>query len=338
MQIGMVGLGRMGANMARRLMAGGHTCVVYDRNPEPGKELSEEGAIAASSMKDMVQKLEKPRAIWIMVPSGKVTEDAIAELSQLLEAGDSIIDGGNSYFKDDVRRAQLLRANHVNFADCGTSGGVWGLERGYSLMVGADKEVFDHLEPIFETLAPGIGHVPTTLQREGKINSAEKGYIHAGPVGAGHYVKMIHNGIEYGLMQAYAEGFSILASADSTEIPAEHRYDINLSDVAEVWRRGSVVGSWLLDLTSMALAEDQHLSAYTGFVEDSGEGRWTIQAALDQAVPAEVLSAALYTRFRSRLEQPFGEKLLSAMRFKFGGHLELKPEASMKRTPVKAGN
>lgn len=337
MQLGMVGLGRMGANMVRRLMAGGHQCVVYDRNPEPGKELEKEGATAASSYKDLVEKLAKPRAIWVMVPSGKITEDAIRELSEILEPGDTIIDGGNSYFKDDVRRAHMLKEKGITFADCGTSGGVWGKDRGYCLMIGAEKQVFERLEPIFKTLAPGEGDIPVTPGFEKMNSTADKGYIHAGPVGAGHYVKMVHNGIEYGLMQAYAEGFSILASADSQDLPEDIRYDINVADVAEVWRRGSVVGSWLLDLTSMALCEDQELESYTGFVQDSGEGRWTIQAAIEQAVPAEVLSAALYTRFRSRLQQPFGERLLSAMRFKFGGHLELKPQADMNRAPAKSG-
>ncbi len=337
MQIGMVGLGRMGANMVRRLMAGGHECVVYDRNAEPGKELAKEGATAASSYKDLVDKLAKPRAVWVMVPSGKITEDAIEGLAQLLEEGDTIIDGGNSYFKDDVRRAHKLKEKGITFADCGTSGGVWGKDRGYCLMIGAEKKTFQRLEPIFATLAPGIGDTPLTPGREEMQNSAEKGYLHAGPVGAGHYVKMVHNGIEYGLMQAYAEGFSILASADSEELAEDIRYNINLADVAEVWRRGSVVGSWLLDLTSMALCEDENLESYTGFVQDSGEGRWTIQAAIEQAVPAEVLSAALYTRFRSRLQQPFGERLLSAMRYKFGGHLELKSNSDMNRTPAKTG-
>ena len=324
MQIAMVGLGRMGGNMVRRLMKGGHECVVFDMSPDAVAAMAKEGAVAASSLDDLVAKLKAPRAVWIMVPAGAPTEKTVQTLAEKLSQGDAIIDGGNSYFKDDVRRAQMLAPKGIHYMDVGTSGGVWGLERGYCLMIGGPKPAFDRCEPIFKTLAPGIGDIPKTPGWDGKRSTAEDGYIYCGPSGAGHFVKMVHNGIEYGLMQAYAEGFDIFRNANSPELPAELRYDLNLAEIAEVWRRGSVVASWLLDLTAMALVEDNSLSAYTGFVQDSGEGRWTIQAAIDEAVPADVLSAALYTRFRSRQEHTFAEKMLSAMRKKFGGHVEQK--------------
>jgi 6-phosphogluconate dehydrogenase len=322
MQLGMVGLGRMGANMTRRLMRGGHQLVVSDLSPEAVKGLVGEGATGSASIADLVSKLKAPRAVWIMVPAGNPTEQTVQNLLQQLEAGDTIIDGGNSYFKDDVRRSQMCKAKGVHYVDVGTSGGVWGIERGYCMMIGGPKEAVQRLDPIFKTLAPGRGDIPRTPGREKLGGTAEEGYIHCGPSGSGHFVKMVHNGIEYGIMQAYAEGFDIFKNATSKEIPAELRYDLNLPDIAEVWRRGSVISSWLLDLTAMALTENPTLSEYTGFVQDSGEGRWTIQAAIDEAVPVEVLSAALYTRFRSRQEHTFAEKILSAMRQKFGGHLE----------------
>jgi len=323
MQIGMVGLGRMGGNMVRRLMRGGHRCVVFDRSTDAVKQLVGEGATGVGALADFVKQLEKPRAVWVMVPAGGPTEDTVNALAAALDSGDAIIDGGNSYFKDDVRRARALRAKGIDYVDVGTSGGIWGAERGYCLMIGGPKAATDRLEPIFATLAPGRGDAPRTPGREKLGGSAENGYLHCGPSGAGHFVKMVHNGIEYGLMQAYAEGFDILRGAVSKELPEEMRYDLNLADISELWRRGSVVGSWLLDLTAMALVENPSLSNYTGFVQDSGEGRWTIVAAIEEAVPAEVLSASLYTRFRSRLEHTFAEKVLSAMRHKFGGHVEL---------------
>jgi 6-phosphogluconate dehydrogenase len=321
MQLGMIGLGRMGGNMVRRLMKGGHSCVVYDRDAARVKELAAEGATGASDLSGVISALEKPRAIWIMLPAGAITEETVNTLAGHLDPGDVIIDGGNSYFKDDVRRAKAIAAKGIEYADVGTSGGVWGLERGYCLMIGAKPDVFQRLEPIFRTLAPGAGDIPPTPGRS--ATSAENGYIHCGPNGSGHFVKMIHNGIEYGLMQAYAEGFDVLKNATSKDLPEDYRYELNMAEVAEVWRRGSVIGSWLLDLTAMALTENPSLSNFTGFVQDSGEGRWTIQAALEEAVPAEVLTAALYTRFRSRQEHTFAEKMLSAMRNKFGGHVEL---------------
>ena len=323
MQIAMVGLGRMGANMVRRLMRGGHRCVVFDRSADTVKQLAGEGASGASSLEDLVRKLDKPRAVWVMVPAGGATEETVNALGALLDKGDAIIDGGNSYFKDDVRRAQALSGKGIQYVDVGTSGGIWGAERGYCLMIGGPREAAERLDPIFQTLAPGRGDVPRTPGRDKLGGSAEQGYLHCGPSGAGHFVKMVHNGIEYGLMQAYAEGFDIMRGATSKELPQEMRYDLNLADISELWRRGSVVGSWLLDLTAMALTENPSLSDYTGFVQDSGEGRWTIVAAIEEAVPAEVLSASLYTRFRSRLEHTFAEKVLSAMRHKFGGHVEL---------------
>ena len=324
MQLGMIGLGRMGGNMVRRLMRGGHQCVVADLSPQNVAELAKEGAVGSASLDDFVAKLTKPRAAWIMVPAGDPTEQTVSALAQRLEPGDAMIDGGNSYFKDDVRRSQKLKTMGIHYIDVGTSGGVWGLERGYCMMLGGPKEAVERLDPIFKTLAPGLGDISRTPGRVTLGGTSELGYLYCGPSGAGHFVKMVHNGIEYGLMQAYAEGFDIFRNAASQQLPAEYRYDLNLGEIAEVWRRGSVVSSWLLDLTAMALAENPSLSEYTGFVQDSGEGRWTIQAALDAAVPVDVLSAALFTRFRSRQEHTFAEKLLSAMRQKFGGHIELK--------------
>lgn len=322
MQLGMIGLGRMGGNMVRRLMKQGHDCVVFDLSPENVKKLESEGAVGAGSMKEFVARLARPRAAWVMVPAGDPTEQAVITLGQLMEAGDAIIDGGNSYFKDDVRRAKRLAEKGVRYLDVGTSGGVWGLERGYCMMIGGDEQSFRRLEPIFRSLAPGKGEIPVTPGRETKGGTAEEGYLYCGPPGAGHFVKMVHNGIEYGLMQAYAEGFDILRNAGSKELEEHHRYELDLPEIAELWRRGSVVGSWLLDLTSMALAENPSLSNYTGFVQDSGEGRWTILAAIEEAVPADVLTSSLYARFRSRQEHTFAEKMLSAMRQKFGGHIE----------------
>jgi 6-phosphogluconate dehydrogenase len=328
MQLGMVGLGRMGANMTRRLMRGGHQLVVSDLSADAVKGLAGEGAAASSSLQDLVSKLTAPRAAWVMVPSGDATEKTVQTLLGSMQAGDTIIDGGNSYFKDDVRRAKLCASLGVHYIDVGTSGGVWGLERGYCMMIGGPNEAVQRLDPIFKTLAPGLGDIPRTPGREklagATAGTSEDGYIHCGPSGAGHFVKMVHNGIEYGIMQAYAEGFDIFKNATSKDLPEDNRYDLNLPDIAEVWRRGSVVSSWLLDLTAMALLENPTLSEYSGFVQDSGEGRWTIQAAIEEAVPAEVLTASLYARFRSRQEHTFGEKMLSAMRQKFGGHVEPK--------------
>jgi 6-phosphogluconate dehydrogenase len=322
MQLGMVGLGRMGGNMVRRLMRSGHECVVYDRTAETAASFAKEGAVPALSLEELIAKLKAPRAIWIMVPAGDPTEKTVLALAEKMEKGDTIIDGGNSYFKDDVRRSKMLEPRGIHYMDVGTSGGVWGLDRGYCMMIGGPKVAFDRLDPIFKTLAPGRGDIPRTPGREKMSGTAEDGYIYCGPSGSGHFVKMVHNGIEYGLMQAYAEGFDIFKNANSPELAPDYRYDLNLADIAEVWRRGSVVASWLLDLTAMALAENPTLSNYTGFVQDSGEGRWTINAAIDEAVPADVLTAALYVRFRSRQEHTFAEKILSAMRQKFGGHVE----------------
>jgi 6-phosphogluconate dehydrogenase len=324
MQLGMVGLGKMGGNMVRRLMKAGHECVVYDRDPKNVEKLAAEGARGASSLADLVEKLKPPRAAWIMVPAGAPTEETVLELAEHMKAKDIVIDGGNSYFKDDVRRAQALRPKGLHYVDVGTSGGVWGLDRGYCLMLGGEKEIISHLAPIWQTLAPGAGDIPRTPGRAAASGTAEQGFLHCGPSGAGHFVKMIHNGIEYGLMQAFAEGFDILRNATSEKLPAELRYDLPLGEIAELWRRGSVVGSWLLDLTAQALVEDPQLAGYTGFVEDSGEGRWTIYAAIEESVPADVLSASLYARFRSRQDHTFAEKVLSAMRMKFGGHVEPK--------------
>ena len=322
MQLGMIGLGRMGANMVRRLMRGGHQCVVFDLNPDNIKHLVDEGATGATSMEDFVSKLTPPRAAWVMVPAGDATERTVLTFAGLMQSGDTVIDGGNSYYKDDIRRSKMLAEHGIIYCDVGTSGGVWGLERGYCMMIGGQRETVQRLDPIFKTLAPGIGDIPKTPCREAKVSTAEEGYLHCGPSGAGHFVKMIHNGIEYGLMQAYAEGFDIMRNANVKELPEDHRFDFDLTDIAEVWRRGSVVSSWLLDLTAMALAEDPDLTRYTGTVQDSGEGRWTILAAIEEAVPVDVLSVSLFTRFRSRQDHTFGEKMLSGMRNKFGGHVE----------------
>jgi 6-phosphogluconate dehydrogenase len=322
MQLGMIGLGRMGANMVRRLMRGGHDCVVFDLNADSVNALAAEGATGAGSLDAFVSKLNAPRAVWIMVPAGNPTEQTVLNLSAQLDAGDTIIDGGNSYFKDDVRRSKMLAAQGINYIDCGTSGGIWGLERGYCLMIGGPQEAVQQLDPIFQTLAPGTGTIEKTPGRENFQSTAEQGYLYCGPSGAGHFVKMVHNGIEYGLMQAYAEGLDIFRNANSENLPEDIRYDLNVADIAEVWRRGSVVGSWLLDLTAMALAENPSLSNYSGFVQDSGEGRWTIQTAIEEAVPVDVLATSLFARFRSRQDQTFADKVLSAMRNKFGGHIE----------------
>ena len=335
MQIGMIGLGRMGANMVRRLIRMGHSCVVFNRSPQPVQELVKEKAIGATSLADLVKKLEKPRAIWLMVPAA-VVDDTIADLLPHLESGDILIDGGNSYYIDDLRRAKQLASQNVHYVDVGTSGGVWGLERGYCMMIGGETQVVQRLDPIFATLAPGKGDIPRTVGREKIGGTAEQGYLHCGSNGAGHFVKMVHNGIEYGVMAAYAEGISILrkanvgkqadaaADAETTPLrnPEHYQYDMNLPDIAEVWRRGSVIASWLLDLTAGALLRDPSLSKFAGRVSDSGEGRWTIKAAIDEAVPAPVLTTALYERFSSRGEADFANKLLSAMRYQFGGHLE----------------
>jgi len=322
MQLGTIGLGRMGANIVRRLMRAGHSCVVFDRDPAPGLALAAEGARAVESLSALVAGLEAPRAIWIMLPAGAPTEATIDALKPTLSPGDIVIDGGNSFWRDDIRRGAALRAEGLHYVDVGTSGGVWGLERGYCLMIGGNREVVARLDPIFRALAPGRGTIPTTPGREGRDASVEEGYLHAGPCGAGHFVKMVHNGIEYGLMQAYAEGFDILRNADSSGVSPEHRFTLEIADIAEVWRRGSVVTSWLLDLTASALAREGGLDSYSGYIEDSGEGRWTLMAAIEEAVPAEVLSAALYTRFRSRQGHTYAEKIISAMRKGFGGHVE----------------
>jgi len=322
MRIGIYGLGRMGAGIARRLLRGGHEVAAFNRNPAPVQQLAADGAIAATSVDDLVSKLSAPRVVWIMLPAGDVTEAAIAQATALLSAGDILIDGGNTYYRDDVRRAKALEAAGIHYVDIGTSGGVWGLERGFCMMVGGEAHAVVTLDPILQTLAPGLGSIPRTARAAGADPRAEQGYIHAGPAGAGHFVKMVHNGIEYGLMQAFAEGFDILRSKNSELLAPEDRFDLNMGDIAEVWRRGSVISSWLLDLSAAALAKDEGLEEFSGFVQDSGEGRWTIQAAIEEAVPANVLSAALYTRFRSRQDHTFGEKLLSAMRKGFGGHVE----------------
>jgi 6-phosphogluconate dehydrogenase len=321
MRLGMIGLGRMGGNMAQRLMAGGHECVVFDSEKSAIDEAVRHGAVAAASHEDLVAKLDPPRAVWVMVPH-RFTDEVVNSLAMLLVSGDTVVDGGNSYFKDDVRRAAELLKKGIHYLDVGTSGGVWGRERGYCLMIGGERAVAERLDPIFKTLAPGRNAASATPGRENRSSTAEEGYLYCGPSGAGRFVKMLHNGIEYGLMQAYAEGFHVLAAANSDELPEQYRYDFDLPEIAEVLRRGSVIGSWLLDLIALAFAEDPTLARYTGFVADSGEGRWTIQAAIEEAVPAEVLTAALYARFRSRHDHTFGEKLLSAMREKFGGHKE----------------
>ena len=322
MQLGMIGLGRMGGNIVRRLMRHGHTTVVYDKDPKAVAAIGADGAVGAGALEDFVKKLEKPRTAWVMLPAGKITEMTIEALSKLMESGDVIIDGGNTFWQDDVRRGKTLKEKGIHYVDVGTSGGVWGIDRGYCMMIGGDKAVVDRLDPIFKTLAPGIGDIERTKGREGRDVRIEQGYIHAGPVGAGHFVKMVHNGIEYGLMQAYAEGFDILKGRGSDKLPEDERFDLDLPDIAEVWRRGSVVASWLLDLTAIALAKKPDLAEFEGRVDDSGEGRWTINAAIDEAVAAPVITAALYTRFRSRIDHSFGEKMLSAMRNEFGGHVE----------------
>lgn len=322
MQLGIIGLGRMGGNIARRLMLNGHTTVVYDRNTAFVENLRQEGATGVADLSALVAGLEKPRAVWVMLPAGAPTEDTINVLSELLEPGDVIIDGGNTYYKDDIRRAQALSEKGLSYIDVGTSGGVWGLERGYCMMIGGEADVVKRLDPLFDSLAPGMGDIPRTRDRKSDDDRAERGYIHAGPAGAGHFVKMIHNGIEYGMMQAFAEGFDILKTKSSESLPPEQRFDLNVADIAEVWRRGSVVSSWLLDLTADALASDPKLDGFSGEVADSGEGRWTIEAAIEQAVPVPVLSSSLFARFRSRQQSTYGDKMLSAMRFGFGGHVE----------------
>ena len=324
MQIGIVGLGRMGANIARRLMRGGHQVVAFDRNPETVAALAGEGAIAVGSLEDLVNALAPPRALWLMLPSGAVTEAAVESCGKLLASGDTLIDGGNSFYKDSVRRGEALKAGGIDFLDVGTSGGVWGLERGYCMMIGGPKPAVDRLDPIFATLAPGRGSIESTPGRDGRDARVEHGYMHTGPTGSGHFAKMVHNGIEYGMMQAYAEGFNILATRGDAALPEAQRFSYDIADLAEVWRRGSVVSSWLLDLAAIALAKDSALDGFTGAVADSGEGRWTVEAAIEQAVPAEVLAAAIFTRFRSRSGNTFAEKLLSALRYEFGGHVEPK--------------
>ena len=322
MQLAIVGLGRMGGNITRRLIQHGHEIVVFDANPKAVDALVQERVTPSSGLADMVKKLKAPRAVWVMLPAGKITEDTVHQLAGLLEKGDTIIDGGNSFYRDDIRRAKALAQQGLHYVDCGTSGGVWGLERGYCMMIGGDKEVVARLDPIFAAMAPGAGSIPKTPHREGRDPRVERGYLHCGPAGAGHFVKMIHNGIEYGLMQAYAEGFDILHNKMSEALAEDDRFSLDLADIAEVWRRGSVISSWLLDLTASALAENPQLSEYRGDVSDSGEGRWTVEAAIEEAVPANVLSASLYARFRSRVEHSMADKLLSAMRHGFGGHVE----------------
>ena len=340
MQLGMIGLGRMGANMVRRLIGNGHRCVVFDRSPQAVSELVKDHAEGADSLADLAKKLERPRAVWLMVPAA-VVDETIGDLLPHLDPGDILIDGGNSYYVDDIKRAKDLAPRKIHYVDVGTSGGVWGLERGYCMMIGGEKSVIEHLDPIFSTLAPGAGDIPRTPGREKVDGTAEQGYLHCGPNGAGHFVKMVHNGIEYGIMAAYAEGLSVLRSAnvgnrqekidaETTPLrdPEHYQYDLDLRNIAEVWRRGSVIASWLLDLTATALIQDPHLSKFAGRVSDSGEGRWTIKAAIDEAVPTPVLTASLYERFSSRGEADFADKLLSAMRFEFGGHLEKPVEKS----------
>ncbi|MEB0046768.1 MULTISPECIES: phosphogluconate dehydrogenase (NAD(+)-dependent, decarboxylating) [unclassified Pseudomonas] len=322
MQLGIIGLGRMGGNIARRLMLNGHTTVVYDRNTAFVDTLAEEGATGVADLPALVAGLAKPRAVWVMLPAGEPTEDTIETLSTLLDAGDTIIDGGNTFYKDDIRRAKILSEKGLHYIDVGTSGGVWGLDRGYCMMIGGEAEVVKRLDPLFESLAPGVGNIPRTKDRKSDDDRAERGYIHAGPAGSGHFVKMIHNGIEYGMMQAFAEGFDILKTKASENLPEDQRFDLNVGDIAEVWRRGSVVSSWLLDLTADALASDPKLDGYSGAVADSGEGRWTIEAAMEQSVPVPVLSNSLFSRYRSRGQGTFGDKILSAQRFGFGGHVE----------------
>jgi 6-phosphogluconate dehydrogenase len=324
MDIGIIGLGRMGGNIARRLMRGGHKCVVLDRNQDAIKDVEGSGAVASKDSADMLKKLSAPRVVWLMLPAGEITEKVLTEVAGEMTKGDILIDGGNSFYKDDIRRAKTLRAKGITYVDVGTSGGVWGLERGYCLMIGGDKEVVAHLDPIFACLAPGLGKIERTKGRERLDPRPEHGYVHCGPAGSGHFAKMIHNGIEYGLMQAYAEGFDILRNKSSDTLPEDERFNLDMADIAEVWRRGSVVSSWLLDLCAIALTRDGDLKSFTGSVADSGEGRWTVEAAIEEAVPADVLTTAIYTRFRSRRDHTFAEKLLSAMRYEFGGHVEVK--------------
>jgi 6-phosphogluconate dehydrogenase len=320
MQLGIVGLGRMGANIGRRLMEAGHQVVGFDADADAVKAL--EGAAPAADLKALVAALKPPRAVWVMLPAGQITEDTVTRLEQLLAPGDTVIDGGNTFYKDDIRRAKALAARKIDYVDCGTSGGVWGLERGYCMMIGGPKAVVERLDPIFKALAPGAGSIPRTKGREGRDPRVEQGYMHCGAAGSGHFVKMVHNGIEYGLMQAYAEGFDVLRGKNSPELPDEHRFDLDLTDIAEVWRRGSVISSWLLDLTAGALAHSPKLEEFGGKVADSGEGRWTIDAAVEEAVAVPVLAASLFARFSSRAEKNFGNQLLSAMRHAFGGHKE----------------
>jgi 6-phosphogluconate dehydrogenase len=325
MKLGMIGLGRMGGNMARRLMAGGHQIVAYDRDGAAVEKLVADGATGASSLDDMRAKLDDRAIWWVMLPAGEITEQTVQTIAAGAKPGDIVIDGGNSFYKDDIRRAKMLREKEIDYVDVGTSGGVWGKDRGYCMMIGGREETLTYLDPIFETLAPGRGDITRTPYDRPESDDwrAEKGFIHAGPAGAGHFVKMVHNGIEYGLMQAYAEGFDILKSKNSDKLPEEERFDLNLTDIAEVWRRGSVISSWLLDLTAIALAKDGMLEQFSGHVADSGEGQWTIDAAMEEKVPANVLTASLFARYRSRIEHTFGDKVLSAMRFGFGGHTEI---------------
>ena len=326
MKLGIIGLGRMGGNIGRRLMRAGHQVVAYDRDAKAVEALVADGAEAASSLAGIKPMLDSPAVWWVMLPAGEPTEQTVAALAETAAPGDIIIDGGNSFYKDDIRRAKALAERGIRYVDVGTSGGVWGLERGYCMMIGGPRDAFDHLDPVFDALAPGRGTIPRTprrMEREGEDWHAEKGYIYAGPAGAGHFVKMVHNGIEYGLMQAYAEGFDILKSKSSDKLAEDQRYDLNLTDIAEVWRRGSVISSWLLDLTAQALASDMSLAKFSGRVADSGEGQWTIDAAMEEKVPANVLTAALFARYRSRVEHTFGDQVLSAMRFGFGGHVEM---------------
>ena len=323
MQLGMIGLGRMGGNIAKRLMQHGHQTVVFDRNADAVKALATEGAGGTDSLESLVAALSKPRAVWVMLPAGAPTEETVTALAALMDADDVIIDGGNSFYKDDIRRAKKLAESGIHYVDVGTSGGVWGLERGYCMMIGGEPEVFARLDSLFDALSPGYGTIPRTSGRQADNDRAERGYIHTGPVGSGHFVKMIHNGIEYGLMQAYAEGFDILKMKASEQLPEAERFDLDLADISEVWRRGSVISSWLLDLTAIALAQDEALTKYSGSVSDSGEGRWTLDAAMEEAVPAPVLANALFARFRSRQEHTYADRLLSAMRFGFGGHVEV---------------
>ena len=324
MKLGVIGLGRMGGNISLRLMKHGHDCVVYDNSDKAVDSIADQGASKSTGLQDMVAQLSIPRIVWVMLPSGKITEDTVTALSAMMQRGDIIIDGGNSMYKDDIRRAKSLKEKGIVYIDVGTSGGVWGLQRGYCMMIGGEDAAVQHIDPILSALAPGVGTIDRTPGRESHNPTAEQGYLHCGPAGAGHFVKMIHNGIEYGMMQAYAEGFDILKNKDSHELPEDERFSLNMGDIAEVWRRGSVVSSWLLDLTAAALAKDEKLASFGGDVSDSGEGRWTIDAAVEEAVPAPVLAASLFARFRSRQEHTFGEKMLSAMRFGFGGHVEPK--------------